>query len=49
MSDRISDAYQLVEGLNPGLMMIFARMYSKIKLHKSINQILFLNIFFIKK
>ena len=45
MSDMTSDAYQLVDVLNPDIMMMFALMYSKIKSHKYLNAILFLNIF----
>ena len=37
MGDMICDAYQLIDSVNPGLMMIFATVYSKIKLHKSLN------------
>ena len=37
MSDMNCDAYQLVDGRNPGLMMIFATICSKIKLHESLN------------
>ena len=41
MGDMTCDAYQLIYVVNPGLMMIFATMYSKIKLHKSLNEMLF--------
>ena len=48
MRDSTCDAYQLVDGVNPGLMMIFTTMYSKIKIHKSFNVILFFKYIFIK-
>ena len=48
MSDSTCDAYQLVDGVNPGLLMIFTTMYGKIKIHKSFNEILFLKYNFIQ-
>ena len=38
MGDMICDAYHIIDSLNPGLMMIFATVYSKIKLQKSLNK-----------
>ena len=46
MADMTCDAYQLIASSNPGPMMIFATRYSKIRLHKSLNEMLFLNYTF---
>ena len=37
MGDMTCEAYQLIDSSNPGPMMIFVTMYSKIKKHKSLN------------
>ena len=48
MSDMTCDVYKLVDVINPGLIMICATMYSKIKLHKSFNEFLFSKYIFNK-
>ena len=48
MCDMTCVAYQLVDGVNPALLMILTTMFSQIKSHKSFNEIFFIKYIYFK-